>query len=377
MDKLKKSPIIFWSLEILIVVSIIFVCTKISFVFSPIGIFVSTVFAPILIAGVLFYMLNPIVNLLVKIKIKRFKITRTLATVIVFLFLLGILVYLISSFLPRLINQVSNLVYNIPSLAKTTTKSVNSYSHSGILKNAYISDYIDKLQSSAYTYAQNSLGSITSSVGQIISMATSFVILLITVPVILFYMLKDGYKLLPSIKKVLPPKHRDQTIDLITKMSQTISKYIGGQMIECLFVGTFTSLGYFLIGQNYALLLGVFAGICNIIPYVGPYIGIVPAVFVSLSDSWIKLLYVIIVVLIVQQLDGNLVYPNVIGKSLQIHPLTIIIILLAAGNIAGLLGMILAIPLYAVVKVVVQYIYNIWLLQKKRKRIKYKIIRLT
>lgn len=365
MDKLKKSPIIFWSLEILIVVSIIFVCTKISFVFSPIGIFVSTVFAPILIAGVLFYMLNPIVNLLVKIKIKRFKITRTLATVIVFLFLLGILVYLISSFLPRLINQVSNLVYNIPSLAKTTTKSVNSYSHSGILKNAYISDYIDKLQSSAYTYAQNSLGSITSSVGQIISMATSFVILLITVPVILFYMLKDGYKLLPSIKKVLPPKHRDQTIDLITKMSQTISKYIGGQMIECLFVGTFTSLGYFLIGQNYALLLGVFAGICNIIPYVGPYIGIVPAVFVSLSDSWIKLLYVIIVVLVVQQLDGNLVYPNVIGKSLQIHPLTIIIILLAAGNIAGLLGMILAIPLYAVVKVVVQYIYNIWLLQKR------------
>lgn len=106
------------------------------------------------------------------------------------------------------------------------------------------------------------------------------------------------------------------------------------------------------------------AGICNIIPYLGPYIGIAPALIVSFSHGgfW-SVVWNIVVVLIVQQIDGNLVYPNVIGKSLEIHPLTIIIILLAAGNIAGLMGMILAVPLYAVVKVIVVHLYNIYQLE--------------
>jgi predicted PurR-regulated permease PerM len=174
-------------------------------------------------------------------------------------------------------------------------------------------------------------------------------------------MLKDGYKLAPNIKRLLPEKHREQTMELLSEMSRTISKYISGQMIECLFVGTFTAIGYLIIGIPYALLLGVIAGICNIIPYIGPYIGIAPALIVSFSHGgWLSVVYNIVVVIVVQQIDGNLVYPNVIGKSLQIHPLTIIIILLAAGNIAGLMGMILAVPLYAVVKVVVVHMWNIY-----------------
>lgn len=107
----------------------------------------------------------------------------------------------------------------------------------------------------------------------------------------------------------------------------------------------------------------MFAGITNIIPYLGPYIGLVPAIFIALSMSFKEVILVIVVCVVVQQIDGNLVYPNVIGKSLDIHPLTIIMILLAAGNIAGLLGMILAIPLYAVSKVVVTYVYDIIKLQ--------------
>ncbi len=107
----------------------------------------------------------------------------------------------------------------------------------------------------------------------------------------------------------------------------------------------------------------MFAGITNIIPYLGPYIGLVPAIFIALSMSFKEVILVIVVCVVVQQIDGNLVYPNVIGKTLDIHPLTIIMILLAAGNIAGLLGMILAIPLYAVSKVVVTYVYDIIKLQ--------------
>ena len=196
-----------------------------------------------------------------------------------------------------------------------------------------------------------------------IGAVTSITMTIVTVPFVLFYMLKDGPKLLPNIKRMLPAKQADVIGDLLVKMSDTIAKYISGQVIECLFVGTFSAIGYGLVGIPYALLIGMFAGITNIIPYLGPYIGLVPAIFIALSMSFKEVILVIVVCVVVQQIDGNLVYPNVIGKSLDIHPLTIIMILLAAGNIAGLLGMILAIPLYAVSKVVVTYVYDIIKLQ--------------
>ena len=204
------------------------------------------------------------------------------------------------------------------------------------------------------------MGSLTSSLGSMIGAVTSITMTIVTVPFVLFYMLKDGPKLLPNIKRMLPDKQADVIGDLLVKMSDTIAKYISGQVIECLFVGTFSAIGYGLVGIPYALLIGMFAGITNIIPYL---IGLIPAIFIALSMSFKEVILVIVVCVVVQQIDGNLVYPNVIGKTLDIHPLTIIMILLAAGNIAGLLGMILAIPLYAVSKVVVTYVYDIIKLQ--------------
>lgn len=361
-----------WSLELLIVVAIIYLCTKMHFIFSPIGIFISAIFTPILISGFLYYMLNPIIKLLMKIKIsKRKHVSRNWAVTIVFLLMIGIIIYILLSFLPHLISQVSNLIANIPHFTKMTETTVSKISKNN--RNPYVGQFASKIQNYLYGYAQTFLSGFANSVGKIISMATSVVVMIVTVPVILFYMLKDGYKFIPSIERFIPKKHRSQTIKLLRKMSDTISHYIGGQMIECLFVGTFVSLGYFLIGQKYALLLGVFAGICNIMPYVGPYVGIIPSILVALSMSITQTIYVIIIVIIVQQIDGNLIYPNVIGKSLQIHPLTIIILLLASGNIAGLLGMILVIPVYAVIKVIIQYLYNIWQIQHEHDLNKFKL----
>ena len=98
---------------------------------------------------------------------------------------------------------------------------------------------------------------------------------------------------------------------------------------------------------------------------MGPYIGIAPALMVSLALAPKKIIWVIIVVIIVQQIDGNIIYPNIIGSTLKIHPLTIIMLLLAAGNIAGIPGMILCIPFYAVIKTVVSYFLNIYKLESK------------
>lgn len=369
LDRLKKSQLMFWSLELLIVATLIWVCTKVSFIFSPVGTFVSTLFIPIIISGFLYYLLNPVVKFLMKIKIKKFKVSRTLAVAVIFILLAVILVAMIGYLIPRLLNQLGQLVINIPGYAKAVSdSSADTFNH--LNKYAWFKEidfgsYLNQFENSMGTYFQSIATNLTNSIGSMIGVVTSVTIVALTVPVMLFYMLKDGQKLVPTLKKIVPEKHGDEVVELIGRMGDTISAYIGGQAIECLFVGVFTAIGYTIIGMPYILLLGVVAGIANIIPYIGPYIGIFPALIIAVTQSTQMVIFVVIVVLIVQQIDGNFVYPNVIGKSLNIHPLTIIVLLLVAGNIAGLLGMILGIPLYAVVKVVIKYFYDIRRLQEK------------
>ncbi|MDT6980254.1 AI-2E family transporter [Levilactobacillus zymae] len=360
---LANSRLLFWSVELLIVATLIWVCTQISFLFSPIGIFLSVIFTPLLLSGILFYLLNPIVKLLERVHWKRLHFNRTAAVALVFLGLIAVIGYGAAWVVPRLVSQITNLVGNIPDFARSSEAVLKQAAHHPWLQQIDFSKYLTQLQNSLAKYAESVMSGITSGIGTVVGTVTSVTVTAVTVPVMLFYMLKDGEKLLPAIRKLLPEKHADQTMELLSRMNATIARYIGGQILECLFVGTFTALGYMLIGEKYALLLGVFAGLCNLIPYIGPYLGILPALIVAFTISTNVVLYVIIVVVVVQQIDGNLVYPNIIGRTLQIHPLTIIIILLAAGNIAGLLGMILAIPLYAVVKTVVQYLYSIWQLE--------------
>lgn len=354
LDRLRQSKLLFWSLELLIVALLIFVCTQISFLFEPIGTFISTLFGPIIGAGLLFYLFNPLINLLGKLKISR-----NWAIAIIFVVFFGGLIFIVAMVIPNLVKQVAQLVTNLPDYVRSFQHMIDDLSHNPHLKNIDVNKYINQLDLKPGKIAENIMKSFTSGFGNMIGAVTSVTIGVFTVPIMLFYMLKDGDRLVPTIQKMLPDRYSEQVADLLRKMGATISAYIGGQAIECLFVGVFTFIGYLIIGVPYAYLLGFIAGVSNIIPYLGPYIGIAPALLISLSISIPKTIMVIVVVIIVQQIDGNFIYPNVIGRSLDIHPLTIIIILLVAGNIYGILGMILAIPFYAVTKTVVVYLHDI------------------
>ncbi|WP_282458589.1 AI-2E family transporter [Ligilactobacillus aviarius] len=362
LNEKRKKKLMFWSAELLLLASLIFVFTKIRFVFSPVFTFFQTLFAPFLIAGFLFYLLNPLVKILMKIRIKKFKVKRPLAIAVVFLLLISVLGLVISFFIPRLIEQIKSLVIGLPGylseLQRFLTNLFNN-SHIDWLQKVDLHSYMNKFEGSLTSILKKFILSLTTSLGSVIGTITSVTVTLVTVPFILFYMLKDGEKLVPTVEKFFPEHNRSKVARLLHEMSATLSRYISGQMIECLFVGTFSAIGYSMTGIPYALLVGLFAGITNIIPYLGPYIGLMPALFLAFSKSLPTVFWVIVVCIVVQQLDGNLVYPNVIGKSLHLHPLTIIIILLVAGNIAGLLGMILGVPLYAVTKVVVKFVYDI------------------
>lgn len=362
-DRFKRSKLMFWSVELLVIATLILVGTQISFIFKPIGTMFTTMFSPILISGFLFYCFKPIVTFL-----EKKGVSKTWGATIVLLLLVGIVVVSISSIIPSLVKQIAALLKSAPTFIKEVESWANEMSHHPMLQNIDFQSYLDKWNISIGNIVQTTINGVSSSIGSFVSSIAGIVMLVVTVPFILFYMLKDGHKMIPAIQKYFPEKHKGEMVGLLKKMSETIEKYISGQMIECLFVGVGTSLGYMIIGVDYAFLFGVIAGLTNMIPYIGPYIGLAPAVIVTVfADPW-KAVFACIVVLIVQQIDGNIIYPNVIGKSLDIHPLTIIIILLVAGNLAGLLGMILGVPFYAVCKTIFVYVFDMVQLSKSGKK---------
>lgn len=365
LEHVKRSKTLFWTIELLAIALLVLIVAQLRFILEPIGQFIGAVFVPLIISGFLYYILNPVVGALQKVPLSKTRhVSRGWAITIVMLLLLSILVALLLTLLPALVDQIASLVKNIPVLVDTIQHWANQISQINFSKEYGIDFNLDKLQQEVQNIGKTVVSGMATSLSAVIAKLTSFTVTAITVPVMTIYMLYDGNKLAPFIQKVFPSKQQARISDILGRLNQTLAQYISGQVLEMIFVGVFTAVGYFMIGQKYALLLGVFAGITNMIPYVGPYIGLVPALFVALTDSFWQAFWVIVVVLIVQQVDSNLIYPRVMGASLHVHPLTIIVLLLAAGNIAGIAGMILAVPFYAIIRTVIVYAWQLWQIQQ-------------
>ncbi|WP_099223360.1 AI-2E family transporter [Listeria costaricensis] len=358
-SRFRESKLFFWTIEILALALIVFVLLKMKYIFQPLVVIFSTLFMPILISGFLFYMFNPVVTFL-----EKRKVPRLLSVILIFIVFILLLVGAIMTVGPILAQQVADLAKALPGYWNDFEKWLQGLSNNQMLANIDIKSELSKLNLSIPDIMNSVLSGITSSIGAIAGFVTSFVMVLVTVPFILFYMFKDGNKFIDSVEKFFPTFIREDAKKIIREMNKTLSTYISSQVLDCLFIGIITFIGYLIIGQPYALLFGFIAGATNIIPYLGPFIGAAPAVIVALFVSPYQALFVIIVVTIVQQIDGNVLQPLIMGRSLKIHPLTIIIILLVAGNLAGLIGMILGVPTYAVIKTI---IVNITKLVKLRR----------
>ncbi|WP_271001619.1 AI-2E family transporter [Listeria seeligeri] len=348
LSRFRDSKLFFWTIEVLAVVAVVFILLQMKYIFSPIGIIVSTLFMPILVAGFLFYLFNPLVLFL-----EKRKVPRILSVIIIFIAFIALIVLAIMQLGPTLADQVTELAKAIPGYWQDFEKWLQGLSNNSSLQGVDLKAELEKLNISLPKIMSVVVDGVASSFGAIVSFVSGFVMILVTVPFIVFYMFKDGHKFVESSGKFFPAAIRTEAKQIIKEMNKTISTYISSQAIDCIVVGIFTFVGYLIIGQPYALLFGLIAGATNIIPYLGPFIGAAPAVIVALFTSPLQALLVIIVVTIVQQLDSNLLSPYIMGKSLSIHPLTIIIILIVAGNLAGIFGMILGVPVYAVVKTVI------------------------
>lgn len=329
---------------------LIFVSTKISFVFQPIGIFITTLFFPILIAGFLFFLFNPIVTFLAKRKVPK-----GLAILLIYVAFLGLLGLLIGTIGPSLSRQVAALIKDTPNYIQEGKFFIEDMSNTVWFKWTMQQDYVslEKIGNTIQNYLTTLPKNLTNSLSSMFNVVTNITLVIVTVPFVLFYMLKDGHKFSGAILKFVPKKYHESGAIVLHDTVETLATYIQGQLLVCLFVGIGTFIGYLFIDLPYAILFALIGAVTNIIPYVGPFLGAAPAFIVALIHSPTQALLVVVVIVIVQQLDGNLISPLVIGKRLNTHPLTIIILLLVAGNLAGILGMILAVPTYSVAKTVI------------------------
>nr|WP_256441622.1 MULTISPECIES: AI-2E family transporter [unclassified Exiguobacterium] len=354
-------------LWILTIFLVIWVGTKISFLFQPIKVMLALIFPPLIIAGIFYYFTLGIVDTLQK-RVKR----RGLAVLIVLLAFVGILTLIITLIGPILVKQVTEFVTSIPNLVvELRDQTLNLRDQ--LMDNRFISNWVqhntelfDEWTNEATSYIGTLFKSVSASVGTIFGVISSTVLIVVLVPFILVYMLLDGYKFPDSVVKLLPKGYEAETRNILHDMHVTVKHYVNGQVIVSLCVGLMSLIGFFISDIQYALLLALFCTVTNIIPYLGPYIGAVPAVIVGFIDDPIKALYAIITIVIAQQIESNLISPYVQGKTLKVHPLTIIIVLLVAGKIAGIIGVILAVPTYAVSKVVIQNIARIYRLRQQQ-----------
>lgn len=347
---MSKRKLQYWLVQILLILTIIFVSTKISFLFQPIGIFFSTIFFPILITGFLYFLLNPVVNF-----IQRRKVPRVLSIIIIYVVFISILVLAIGSLVPAVTEQFTALANALPGYADKTLEFFDDFSRSSEFKwiMSEQNDLLETGKQKLIEFANMLPDRITGSIAGILNVVTNIAIILVTVPFLLFYMFKDGHKFPLAISKFLPTAYREEGMSILKETGETLSAYIQGQVTVALAVGTLSFIGYLIIDMPFALVMALIVAFTNIIPYIGPILGGAPAVIIAFFDSPTKALLVVVVILIAQQIEGNVLSPLILGKSLDTHPATIIILLLAAGNLAGVLGMVLAIPTYAVMKTIV------------------------
>ena len=322
----------------------IYLYTEISYIFTPINTIVSSIITPIIVAYVFYYMLNPLVNLFEK------RMSRFIASLLaIFVGIITILIVIIGV-VPIIVEQTQNLITALPRYIEVVKGYLEEYSDNAYVKvvveyvnnNLNVSKISEKLVSIATSIAQGVVSSISSTAS-----------VLVTMPFVLFFLLKDASHFNKFVISLLPKKLEKPVAETIDEIDDKVGSYIQGQMLVSLCIGVMLFIGYNIIGLHYAFSLATIAAFLSIVPYLGPVIAITPAMLVAASTSWVMVVKMLVVWGIVQFLEGNIISPNIMGRSMNMHPLTVIFVILIGVNIAGVVGAIIGIPVYSILKVLV------------------------
>ena len=315
---------------------------------------VRTLTLSILIAAMLAYFLNP----LVKSVKNKLKISDTLAILAVFLVV--ILIFLILGFtvFPKTVSDVKNLIMKFPEYYKQTLESINEFlGQYEVFKNInldnnFIANNLSKIYSKQKANAANLIVSSAKNV-------MSFIFSLVLTPIFTFYFLKDKDDIREKLKKMIPKQKNDRLMTLFSKIHQDMTKYIIGKIKMAIFVGFATFIMLLVLGVEFSFVIGIITCVADIVPYVGPLMGLVPAFVFAFIDSPIKALWIFVLYLFIQWIENNIVGPKILSEETGFHPIVVLFLLIVGGSLFGFLGMILSVPIALVIKTVYnEYVVN-------------------
>ncbi|WP_125760578.1 AI-2E family transporter [Companilactobacillus hulinensis] len=343
-------------LNIFVIFLVIYLFSKISFVFNPINQILGITMPPVILALVLYYLINPLINVLED----KFHVNRVISITFVFIIIFALLVWGIMSLIPFIQNQIDSLVQNWPQYWDALNKSLQN-----MFKDPKLHVFRENLVNSNAKISKNFEQAVNkilpqtfSGISSAVSTVTNIVIIILTAPFILFFMLKDKNKFKESVVSFVPTRLKKSTDEMLTEMSQSLSSYITGQLTVAFWVAVMFFVGYLIIGQRYALVLGISAGILNLIPYVGSTLALIPSLIIGAFISPSMFIKVIIVFAVEQTIETRVISPIIVGNKMQMHPVTTILVLLVSAGMFGLFGMIAGIPVFAILKIICTRVFR-------------------
>lgn len=341
-------------LFIVLIISIVLVAVMLC---REIGIFrfignVLSVISPLFIGFIVAWLFNPLVN-----KMTKKGMSRIIASIIVYFIFILFLVVFFRVFIPIIYNELNELIGTIPSIVSDITNFINDIFNKiddaqgfdiaaikdGILD--AITAYGNSISSNLPTTIMNIMGSLFSGLGSI------FFGLIIGL-----YMLFDFDNVTVLFLKLIPSRHQMEIAGLLDKIGVEVRKTVNGTLLVACMVFVCDTIGFSIIGLKSALLFGLFCGITDLIPYIGPWLGTAVATVVGLTQSPLVGLGVLIIAVIVQMVESYVLQPVVMSKATNLHPVTIICGLLIFGHFFGIVGMILATPIMSIIKVIWHFI---------------------
>ncbi|HCY7598901.1 TPA: AI-2E family transporter [Staphylococcus aureus] len=351
------NDLVFSLIALVLLGIVIFIFEKVSYVFDPFIIVFKTIAAPIIVSLILFYLFNPIVNMM-----ERYRIPRVAGISIIYLAVVGFITLIVNLLIPIIGSQVDSLVKNSPQYLEKLINSIDKIANNTFFSSYYsqINDWLNSLPKKIPSMLSEFTDGFGSKIATFAETIANIGVVIVTTPFVLFFMLKDGHHFKEFSTNIMPPKFRKDFHDLLEKMSVQVGSYIQGQIIVSFCIGILLFIGYSVIGLKYSLVLASIAAVTSVVPYLGPTIAILPAIVIAAITSPWMLLKLAVVWTLVQFVEGHFISPNIMGKTLKIHPLTIIFILLCAGKLLGIVGVILGIPGYAILKVLVTHLFQLF-----------------
>lgn len=340
-------------LKLLYVVMIVAIVFLASVLLKDWGVFtfiktLLSVISPLFIGFIIAWLFNPAVK-----KLEKKKIPRIAGSLIVYAIFLIFLVVFIKILVPTIYVQLNELVGNLPEIFNEVKLATNKLFES---LNDMNGIDLTSVKVNLFTTLENWFTNFTTSLPEfILTVVTSFFSKLMTIAfglIIGLYMLFDFDSISKHLISLLPKRHQKDADVLITDISTEVRKCVNGTLTVASMVFVGDSIGFAIIGLQAPLLFGLFCGITDLIPYVGPYIGGIAAVIIGFSQSTFTGIMAIIICCVVQCLENFVLQPLIMSKTMKLHPVTIIIGLLLFEHFFGIVGMILATPIIALLKVI-------------------------